>query len=222
MAKLKIAIDGPAGAGKSTVAQRLASALGYVYIDTGAMYRAATWKLLHEGLLDAPEPAIAAAIAGMRLVFEPGTPQRVFVDGTEVTSAIRAKDVTGRVSGVAAMPGVRRILTAQQQAMGRGGGVVLDGRDIGTAVFPDAELKVFLTASTRERTRRRHAELAQKGQAVDFDALEAEIAARDRADAEREHAPLVAAPDAVHLDTDPLGPEEVVAELLRLARAAGA
>lgn len=222
MAKLKIAIDGPAGAGKSTVAQRLASELGYVYIDTGAMYRAATWKLLNAGLLEADEAAIAGAVAAMRLVFEPGHPQRVFVDGTEVTEAIRSAEVTSRVSRVAAMPVVRRLLTAEQQAMGRAGGVVMDGRDIGTAVFPDAELKIFLTASTRERTRRRHAELASQGRMVDFDVLEAEIAARDRADAEREMAPLVAAADAVHVDTDPLGPDEVVETLLALARRAGA
>ncbi|MEB3198058.1 MAG: (d)CMP kinase [Candidatus Sericytochromatia bacterium] len=216
--RLTIAIDGPAGAGKSTVAQRVATRLGYVYIDTGAMYRGVTWKALHLGLGFEESALIAAMAAETTIALLPPSDmtgkQHVLVDGHDVTAEIRLPEVSAHVSGVAAVPAVRAVLTAQQQAMGMAGGVVMDGRDIGTAVFPHAEVKIFLTASTRERTRRRWNELLAQGIEVDLHALEQDIAARDLADSQRAVAPLRPADDAVIVHSDDRSIENVVDAIL--------
>lgn len=215
-----VAIDGPAGAGKSTIARLAAGKLGFAYIDTGAMYRAVTWKLLDTGRGFSPE--LAGRLAReIRIEFRPeGNLNRVFADGMEVTAAIRTAEVTELVSRVAAVPAVREAMVAQQRRMGREGGVVMDGRDIGTVVFPDARCKIFLTASVQERARRRGKELEAKGQRVDYAALQAEIASRDKQDSERETSPLRQAEDAVYLDTSYMSVAEVTAEILKLAAAA--
>lgn len=212
-----IAIDGPAGAGKSTIAKKAAAALGFAYIDTGAMYRSVTWKLLQKG-----EP-FSEGLAGrlareIRISFRPeGARNRVFVDETEVTDAIRSMPVTKLVSRVAAVPAVREAMVDQQRRMGREGNVVLDGRDIGTVVFPDSPCKIYLTASVEERARRRGKELEAKGEAVDYKLLQADIAARDKQDMERDVSPLKQADDAVYLDTSDLSIDEVTGTILRLA-----
>ena len=202
-----IAIDGPAGAGKSTIAKRVAK----------AMYRSVTWKLLQTGQPFSPE--LAGRLAReIRISFRPeGSLNCVFVDGTEVTEAIRSAAVTGLVSRVAAVPAVREAMVAQQRRMGREGDVILDGRDIGTVVFPDSPCKIYLTASVEERARRRGKELEAKGQAVDYDKLQADIVSRDKQDMERETSPLKQAEDAVYLDTSHMSIDEVVGAILKLA-----
>lgn len=218
--RLTIAIDGPAGAGKSTVAQKVAKKLGYVYIDTGAMYRGVTWKALHAGVEFADKAAIAELANETTIALMPPADltgkQHVLVDGHDVTAEIRLPEVSSNVSGVASIPAVRQVLTAQQQAMGAYGGVVMDGRDIGTAVFPFAEVKVYLTASTRERTRRRWQELMAQGIHVDLAELEQEILARDLADSQREVAPLRPAEDAVIVHSDDRSIDNVVDAILAI------
>ncbi|MBD2548841.1 bifunctional pantoate--beta-alanine ligase/(d)CMP kinase [Microcystis elabens FACHB-917] len=216
-----VAIDGPAGAGKSTVTRAFARRLGLVYLDTGAMYRALTWWVLHRGV----DPADAAAIApllddlDLRLESDAAGEQRVRVNGHEVTGAIRGPEVTAQVSTVAAHACVRAALTSQQQAMGRRGGLVAEGRDIGTAVFPEAECKVFLNATAAERARRRAADLAQRGFTVPALAeLEAQIAERDHRDSSRAEAPLRRADDAVEVVTDGLAIDAVIQRLVDLFR----
>ncbi|HEY9723917.1 MAG TPA: (d)CMP kinase [Oscillatoriaceae cyanobacterium] len=221
--RLTVAIDGPAGAGKSTVAQKVAKRLGYVYIDTGAMYRGITWKALHEEVDFAAIEAIAEVARNTTIALIPPADltgkQHVQVDGHDVTAEIRLPEVSQRVSAVARIPEVREVLTAQQQAMGFYGGVVMDGRDIGTAVFPRAEVKIFLTASTRERTRRRWQELMAQGIQTDIAQLEQEILARDVADSEREVAPLKPADDAVIIHTDDYTADGVVELILEIFNA---
>jgi cytidylate kinase len=218
--RLTIAIDGPAGAGKSTVAQKVATRLGYVYIDTGAMYRGITWKVLHHQVDFSDREAIGQLAAGTTIALQPPSDltgkQHVLVDGHDVTAEIRLPEVSSQVSGVAALPAVRAVMTAQQQAMGANGGVVMDGRDIGTAVFPFAEVKVYLTASTRERTRRRWQELLAQGIQVDLDFLEQDILARDTADSQREVAPLKPAEDAVIIHSDDKSIDNVVDAIIAL------
>jgi len=216
-----VAIDGPAGAGKSTVTRAFARHLGLVYLDTGAMYRAVTWWVQRQGA----EPGDAAAVApwleglDLRLEAGPDGEQRVWVNGHEVTDAIRSPEVTAAVSAVAAHGCVREALTRQQQALGQRGGLVAEGRDIGTAVFPDAECKVFLTATVGERARRRARDLAERGFPVPSLAeLEAQIAERDRLDSTREVAPLLQAEDAAELVTDGMAIEAVIEALVALFR----
>jgi pantoate ligase/cytidylate kinase len=211
-----VAIDGPAGAGKSTVTRALAHRLGLLYLDTGAMYRALTWLVREQGV----DPADAAAIApllqnlDLRLLGGVDGEQQVLINGHDVSAAIRGQEVTGLVSTVAAHACVREALTAQQRAMGQRGGLVAEGRDIGTAVFPDAECKVFLTATVAERARRRALDLEQRGFPVPpLAELEATIAERDRLDSTREVAPLLQADDAAEVITDGLTIEQVIAVL---------
>jgi CMP/dCMP kinase len=208
-----VAIDGPAASGKSTTAKLLAARLGYTYIDTGAMYRSVTLKVLREGLLDLlrkDESKIVDLLQAITIGFEG---ERVFLDGEDVSEAIRENRVSREVSFISSLKPVRDKLRELQQQMGRKRGIVMDGRDIGTVIFPDAELKIFLVADPAERANRRHAELSLKaGGAVvpSLDELEAEIKQRDRDDEQRTHAPLKRHPDAVLLDTSNMTIDEQV------------
>lgn len=216
-----VAIDGPAGAGKSTVTRAFAARMGLLYLDTGAMYRAVTWWVLQQGIDPADPAAVASCLQALDLQLHaaPTGGQQVLINGHDVTEAIRSPQVTERVSQVAAHACVRDALTTQQQAMGERGGLVAEGRDIGTAVFPDADLKVFLTATPAERSRRRARDLAERG----FDVpplaeLEAQIIERDRQDSSRAVAPLRMAADAEELVTDGMAIEAVIQSLLDLFR----
>lgn len=218
MKKIVVAIDGPAGAGKSTIAKLAAEKLGYAYIDTGAMYRSVAWKFLQTGAAF-DEDFISKLACTMVIDFKPeARVNRVFVDGTEVTDAIRTPEVTAIVSRVAAIGAVREAMVGQQRRMGTVGGVLMDGRDIGTVVFPNAQLKIFLTASVEERARRRYKEMLQKGQQVELAQLAADIAARDKADSERAIGPLRQAEDAILLDTSDIGISEVTEKILQLVQ----
>ena len=197
-----IAIDGPAGAGKSTVTKQLANKLGLLFLDTGAMYRSVTLAVLREGIDLREEDKVQkiAAESKIQLFADPiaGKPMQVLLNGEDVTAEIRTPEVTANVSSIAAQSAVREILVKQQQLIGQTGGVVMEGRDIGTHVFPDAEVKVFLTASPKERAMRRHADLISQGQvAPDLTTLEQEILERDRKDSTRDHAPLTQAEDEI-------------------------
>lgn len=204
-----IAIDGPAGAGKSTVGRRLAERLGLAYLDTGAMYRAMTFAALRRGVPDSDPGAIAAMAPEVDLLVENGC---VTVDGVDATVAIRGRDVTDAVSRIAANPTVRDVLVARQRRwVDERGGAVVEGRDIGTVVFPDARLKVFVTASPRVRAERRVREIG--GDVAD---VERSIIVRDRLDAEREHSPLAEAGDAVVVDTTDLSIDAVVETVIGL------
>ena len=216
-----VAIDGPAGAGKSTVTRAFAQRLGLIYLDTGAMYRALTWWVQQQGVDPSDAGAVAPLLEGLDLQLSSGAggEQQVTINGHDVTEAIRSPGVTAQVSVVAAHGCVREALTRQQQAMGERGGLVAEGRDIGTAVFPDAELKVFLTATTAERARRRALDLEQRGFAVPpLAELEAQIAERDHLDSSREVAPLLQAQDAVELITDGMAIEAVIQALMQMFR----
>mgnify|MGYP003335648316 CR=1 FL=1 len=216
-----VAIDGPAGAGKSTVTRAVARQLGLIHLDTGAMYRAVTWWLQRRGLAPQEGPELQAALEGCGLRLEPrgDREQEVLIGGVTVTEAIRTAEVTAAVSTVAALPGVRTYLTALQRRYGETGGVVAEGRDIGTAVFPDAELKIFLTASVAERVRRRQADLQERGLPVPAaEQLTLEIEDRDTRDAGRAVAPLRRADDAVELVSDGLTIDAVVERIVDLFR----
>ncbi len=213
-----VAIDGPAGAGKSTVAQMAAKELGYTYIDTGAMYRAVAWKTLATGKPVTDELIVSIAQdIDIELHYVDGH-TTVAVDGTDVTAAIRTPEVSHIVSRVAALGPVRERLVALQRRMATNGGVLMDGRDIATHVLPDADVKIYLTASIEERARRRWKELRAKGNDVSLEEIEHDIAARDKADMEREISPLIKAEDAVLLDTTGLTIDEVVARIVGMCR----
>ncbi|WP_018660442.1 (d)CMP kinase [Heyndrickxia acidiproducens] len=219
MKKINIAIDGPAAAGKSTAAKKVAEKLNYIYIDTGAMYRSLTYKALQrrENLEDGQ--ALADLLYQTSIELQPGEKgQLVFVDGKDVTAKIRERDVTNSVSIVSKHRVVREEMVKRQQALASGGGVVMDGRDIGTQVLPDAELKIFLLASADERAQRRHAENLAKGYPSDLSELKSEIERRDKLDSEREVSPLCKAADAIALDTTSMGIDEVVSRMLELAQ----
>lgn len=216
MKKIVVAIDGPAGAGKSTIAKLVAEKLGYAYIDTGAMYRSVALKFLQTGK-NFDEAFISQLAQTMIIEFKPeASVNRVFVDGVEVTDAIRSAEVTANVSRVAAIGDVREAMVAQQRRMGESGGVLMDGRDIGTVVFPNAQLKIFLTASVEERALRRYKELVAKGQDVDLAQLKKDIASRDKQDSERAISPLRQAEDALLLDTSDMNIEQVTAKIMQL------
>jgi cytidylate kinase len=217
-----IAIDGPAGAGKSTVARRLAERLGYVYVDSGAMYRAVALHALRSGVSGEDQDDISALARSVRVEFqaaEPGEPQRILLNGEDVTAEIRDPEVGTMASVVSAIPGVRSALVAQQQAVGVNGGVVMEGRDIGTVVFPGAEVKIFLTASSEERAARRHADILARGSQASLEEVRADQDERDRRDATRPVSPLVAAPDAVMIQSDDLTPDEVADEIMEMIEA---
>ncbi len=211
---LSIAIDGPAGAGKSTVARRVAEALGYIYVDTGAMYRAVAWAAQDREVDVTDADAVTRLAESLDIRLTPDG--RVLADGRDISGDIRTPDISNLTSPLSALPGVRRRLTALQKEMGARGGVVMEGRDIGTVVLPQAEVKVFLTASPAARALRRYDELRERGIQTTPEALEQEIRARDARDATRDAAPMVAAPDAHRLDSDGLTAEEVTARILGL------
>jgi cytidylate kinase len=213
--RVVVAIDGPAGAGKSTIAKRVAARLGFTYIDSGAMYRAvALWALRQK--VDAGDMhrmeqlAIAAEIE-----LSPG---RIRLNGEDVTEAIRTPEVSGGASKVAVIPGVRRALVAKQRAMGERSSVVMEGRDIGTVVFPDADVKIFLDADPRERVRRRLQDVRAAGEKIPESALAAQMKERDQRDSTRTDGPLAQAPDAEYLDSTSLTAEEVEEAILRIVR----
>lgn len=214
-----VAIDGPAGAGKSTVARAVADALGVGYLDTGAMYRALTLVALREGVPIDDGPALAEMAREHPVSLENGPAGvRVMMRGDDVTMAIREADVTAAVSEVAAHPEVRHEMVARQRQIMGHGDWVCDGRDIGSVVFPEAEVKVFLTASVDERARRRHAELTARGERVDLRAIRDDVARRDHADSSRAASPLVVADGAVVVDTTGMGIDEVVGQIASMAR----
>ncbi len=218
--RINIAIDGPAGAGKSTVARKVASALQYVYIDTGAMYRAVTLKVLDSGVPKDDDEAVGRMADGLDIVLLPGGDgQQVRVNGEDVTAKLRSLEINRSVSYVARLSRVRLRMAELQRNMAAGKGVVMDGRDIGTHVLPDAELKVFLTATPRERAKRRFLEL-EPGTEITLDQLEREIEERDRLDREREIAPLLQAADARLLDSTGMTVDEVAEEIVQWGLAA--
>jgi len=216
-----IAIDGPAGSGKSTVAKLVAGRLGFHYLDTGAMYRAIAVRALTSGVSLADEPALAEIARRDEVSFghEPGAtlPSCVFIAGQDVTAEIRSPEVDDAVSAVARLPHVREAMVAQQRAIGGADDIVVEGRDIGTVVFPDAQVKVFLTASPEERARRRAAQQVASGMLVDPAGVHEALLRRDTADSSRHHSPLTPADDAVQLDTTGLTLEQVVEAIASLA-----
>ncbi len=218
-----IAIDGPAGSGKSTTAQCVASRLGYLYLDTGAMYRALGWALIRRGLSPDDEAAAAGTAAALAFDFRlEDRGQRVLIDGEDVTGEIRSAEVSDAASRVAVHTAVRKILVARQRELGREGGIVLEGRDTGTAVFPEAELKIFLVADVVERARRRHRELLDCGVRTDMDELMGQIRDRDARDkATQRRSGSWPASDAITVDTTGLNIDAQVARVVGLARECG-
>ncbi len=213
-----VAIDGPSGAGKSTAGRALAERLGYNYIDTGAMYRALALKAMRSGVSLDSEEALATLCRAASIELSNGG-RSVFLDGEDVSAAIRSPETSRASSLVSVHPGVRTEMVARQREMGREGRVVLDGRDIGTAVFPDAEVKFFLDASPSERTQRRLEELRASGSDITLETVEADVRERDYTDTHRAESPLVRAWDALELDTTRLSPEEVLERMLAAVRA---
>ncbi len=213
-----IAIDGPSGVGKSTVARRVAERLGYLFVDSGAMYRAVALAAQEQGLDLHHAEAVAACAAGLQINLEKaGESVHVRLDGRDVTEAIRQPAVSHGSSVIAVIPAVREQLVAQQQRIGIEGGIVMEGRDIGSVVFPHAELKVFLDASPEERARRRYQQQIGQGIPSSMEKTRHEVEERDRRDRGRAVSPLVQAPDAVYLDSTALMPDEVVDVIVRLA-----
>ena len=216
-----IAIDGPAASGKSTIGEALAQRLGYLYFDTGVMYRAVTWAALARGIPIADEAAVTALAERLHIdvippTVEDGRPYTVLADGEDVTWAIRTPEVDAHVSPVSAYAGVRQALVAQQRRIAANGRVVIVGRDIGTVVLPDADLKVYLDASVEERARRRWREMRERGETVDYEEVLAAMRRRDEMDSNRHISPLRPAADAVIVDTTGLSIEEVLARVARL------
>ena len=226
MPNLTIAIDGPAGSGKSSVARRVATLLGYLYLDSGAMYRALGLKALQRGVALQNEPDLETLAKETHIELRAPTQEQeaagakncVFLDGRDVTKEIRTADVAQAASRLATIAGVRRVLVAEQQRAGAGGGVVMEGRDIGTVVFPNAELKIFLDASPEERAERRWKEHQEKGDRITLPEVFDEVIERDKRDRERKVSPLVRASDAVLVDNTAMGIEETARLIVMLAR----
>ena len=214
-----IAIDGPSGAGKSTLAKRIARELGYIYLDTGAMYRALALKLLRRGIDLADDAQMTELVRSTAIdLREQGGRLAVLLDGVDVASEIRSPEVSQMASKSSALRVVRARLLELQRAIGRRGSVVAEGRDIGTVVFPEAEVKIFLDASTKERARRRFEELRSAGRMVDFDETQRELEERDKRDSERNLAPLCQAQDALRIDSSSLDADAVAAMVLQLVK----
>jgi len=216
---IQIAIDGPAAAGKSTIAKIAAEALAYTYIDTGAMYRAITYKALSHHIDIENEDAMTKLLLETTIELKPSIDgQLVYLDGENVTNAIRSNEVTSSVSVVAAHASLRKEMVKRQLAMAKTGGVVMDGRDIGTHVLIDAELKIFMSASVEERAKRRQLDNEKRGISSQLDQLKKEISERDKMDSEREASPLIQAVDAVYLDTTHLTIQEAADQIIQLAK----
>jgi cytidylate kinase len=212
---LVIAIDGPSGSGKSTLARLLANRLGYIYIDTGAMYRSLGWKAKQEGVDPADEAGLSALANRTKVAIEQdNNAPRFFVDGLDVTGLIRTPEMGMMASAVSRSPAIRARLLTLQRELGKHGGVVMDGRDIGTVVFPDADIKFYLVASPAERGKRRYLELRAKGMDVDLAQITREIEVRDQQDSGREIAPLRQAEDALLVDSSALTIDEVLDRML--------
>jgi CMP/dCMP kinase len=226
MPKLTIAIDGPAGSGKSSVARHIAGVLGYLYLDSGAMYRALALKALQRGVALNDEVHLERLAAETHIELKPPTPEQeragskndVFLDGVDVTDAIRTGEVAQAASRLATIAGVRHVLVAEQQRAGAGGGVVMEGRDIGTVVFPNADLKIFLDASPEVRAERRWKEHQEKGDAATIAQVLEEVRERDKRDRERAVSPLVRATDAVVVDNTAMDVEETARLIVMLAQ----
>lgn len=220
MAKINIAIDGLSGCGKSSTAKAVAKALGYKFIDTGAMYRAVTLYVLNEAVDLTSKESVVQALEQITIDFRynrESQKNETFLNGQNVEEEIRSMRVAGSVSQVAAIKEVRVAMVAQQQQMGKDKGVVMDGRDIGSVVFPEAELKLFMTASTEVRAKRRQAELREKGEEVALDEIMKNLEERDRIDSTRDESPLIKVEDAIEVDTSNLLFEEQVQKVLDLA-----
>jgi len=217
--RITIAIDGPSASGKSTIGERVAAALGYLYFDTGVMYRAVAWAAIDRGIPIEDEAAVTALAETLTIRVEPptvadGRQYTVLADGVDVTWEIRSVEVTRAVSPVSAYGGVRAVLSAEQRRIGLLGGVVMVGRDIGTVILPEAQLKVYLDATLHERARRRFVESAERGAAVPFVETVADLARRDQIDSTREIAPLSRAEGAIYIDTTRLDIDRVVQRIL--------
>ncbi len=212
-----IAIDGPAGSGKSTVARLIASRLNFKYIETGSMYRAVAWKSQQAGIDPGDAERIAEVARNISLEFQPGTErQKVMVDGEDLTPVLKTETIGQLAAIVAANKAVREVMVAQQQDMGRNGNVVMDGRDIGTVVFPDADKKFFLVADQKERAQRRHEEIKAKSPEVTFEKIYEQLQQRDYEDENREVSPLVPAKDSIRLDTTQMNIDDVVAYMIEM------
>lgn len=225
LTRIKIAIDGPAASGKSTIGCILAEKLGYLYLDTGVMYRAVTWAALDRGVPIEDEEAVTrlaetVTIEVIPATVEDGRQYSILANGRDITWEIRSPDVNRYVSPVSAYQGVRRALTQQQRRIARDGGVVMVGRDIGTVVLPDAEVKLYLDASLEERSQRRYLEYQQRGQCVTIDEVRENVMLRDRIDSTRDTAPLRPAEDAIVIDTTSMSITEVVERTEAIVRAA--
>lgn len=217
-----IAIDGPAGSGKSTVARRVAEAMGYRYLDSGAMYRTATWKALRDGVDMADEAALVDSTRNMEVSFdETENGIRVLVNGRDISMEIRHPDVTRNIQKLDALPGVRSALGALQRQQGEARPTVAEGRDMGTVIFPDAACKIFLDADPAQRAKRRQRDLEERGISVELDELQEEMTQRDEHDQSRETSPLVQAPDAHRIDTTDMTIGQVVDAVLKCAKECG-
>ena len=217
--KLTVAIDGPSGAGKSTVARSLARRLGYVYIDTGAMYRSLALRVKGRGVSPEDELALKRLALSLHIRFATeGEETRVFCEGEDITGAIRTPEISRLASSISKQKGVREALVQMQREMGKEGGVVLEGRDIGTVVFPDADVKFYLDAESSERTKRRYDEMIGKGVKADLEKIREELLQRDYNDTHRVHSPLKKATDAVLVDSTHRSVEEVVEEMVRVIK----
>lgn len=215
---MKIAIDGPAGAGKSTIAKKIAQETGFIYIDTGAMYRALTWKALKNGIDLDDTKALRELALKVNIHFHNNSIQQIFCDDQNVTEDIRLPEVTNSVSRVAAHPVVREVMVKKQQEMANTVSIVMDGRDIGECVLPDADYKFFITAGIEERANRRAKEMKQKGLTSDWESVKEEIAARDKMDMEREVGALKILEDSIIIDTSDFSIEQVLTKILSIIR----
>jgi len=217
--KLTIAIDGPSGAGKSTVAKSLAKRLDYVYIDTGAMYRSVALRAKEKGISPEDKLALSQLASSLRITFvTDGEQTHVLCDGKDVTEAIRTPEISRLASTISKQKELREVLVQMQREMGKEGGVILEGRDIGTVVFPDAEVKFYLDAVGEERVKRRYHEMIEKGIKVDFKETQEELMQRDHHDMHRDHSPLKKAEDAMFIDTTHWSVKEVVAKMVRIIK----